>query len=195
MTSVLQTEPTKVCSTCKEEKDVATNFHKNKNYRGGYTAQCKVCRLAAIKIWRKNNRDKVRAINKRYYATDKGKALWKRERIKHAERRRKYIAGWRERNPHVIAKHALNRRLKQRKMTQEQYDALVKKQNNLCAVCGQPEREGEQLAIDHCHKTDKNRGLLCERHNMMMGLAGDSPEILRKAAAYLEEYAVESGIS
>jgi hypothetical protein len=74
-------------------------------------------------------------------------------------------------------------------MSREEYDALLKEQNNLCAICGQPEARGEQLAIDHSHVTGKNRGLLCEKHNMMLGLAGDSPELLRKAAEYLERYA------
>ena len=43
------------------------------------------------------------------------------------------------------------------------------------------------LHIDHCHKTGVVRGMLCGNCNFLLGHANDSPEILRKAADYLEE--------
>ena len=41
--------------------------------------------------------------------------------------------------------------------------------------------------VDHCHRTGKVRGILCMGCNFSIGHFKDDPEILRRAAAYLEE--------
>lgn len=74
-----------------------------------------------------------------------------------------------------------------------EYSNMVEKQNNLCAVCGNPEtqtRNGviKRLAIDHNHVTGKVRKLLCNNCNISIGYAKESPEILRKMIEYLEEF-------
>ena len=55
-----------------------------------------------------------------------------------------------------------------------------------CVICGEPEINGRQLAIDHDHKTGLVRGVLCQRCNMGLGQFRDSPELLRYAALYIE---------
>jgi hypothetical protein len=77
------------------------------------------------------------------------------------------------------------------KITLEQWEALRKGQNGVCAICGQPEtlvRRGktEPLATDHCHETKKVRGLLCHQCNNGLGRFFDSPVLLRAAADYIE---------
>lgn len=52
-----------------------------------------------------------------------------------------------------------------------------------CQICG---RKDKRLTIDHSHKTGVVRGILCIHCNHVLGLYKDDPELLRKAAEYLE---------
>lgn len=77
-------------------------------------------------------------------------------------------------------------------ITAEQYAAMLETQNGVCAVCDQPEKAVMQgvlmkLAIDHDHDDGHVRGLLCARCNRALGLLGDSPELVKRLLAYLEE--------
>lgn len=56
-----------------------------------------------------------------------------------------------------------------------------------CPLCDQHVK----LTQDHCHATGLLRDPICRKCNMMLGLAADSPLILRRAAAYLERHARE----
>jgi hypothetical protein len=55
-----------------------------------------------------------------------------------------------------------------------------------CVICG---RDTTNLHADHDHQTGQERGLLCSSCNRGLGLFQDQPELLRKAAVYLESYA------
>ena len=74
------------------------------------------------------------------------------------------------------------------------YQRMYQEQGGLCAICVQPEyrvtRAGvvKKLAVDHCHKTGVIRRLLCADCNTGLGLFKDRPELLRRAATYLEEW-------
>jgi len=54
-------------------------------------------------------------------------------------------------------------------------------QGDTCATCD----TDENLCIDHSHVSGAARGVLCRSCNAALGLAGDSPERLRRMAAYL----------
>lgn len=80
--------------------------------------------------------------------------------------------------------------LKQYGVTQKQYEAMEAAQNGLCAICRQPETIMYKdvlcrLVVDHDHKTDKIRGLLCRACNIALGNFRDDPERLRRAINYL----------
>lgn len=77
-------------------------------------------------------------------------------------------------------------------LTVEEYNAMLRRQGGVCAVCGKDEpaehgRTGKQfrLAVDHCHETGAVRGLLCQKCNRAIGLFGDDPILIRKAISYL----------
>lgn len=66
-----------------------------------------------------------------------------------------------------------------------EWHAMFALQHGVCAICHCHQRY-QSLAVDHCHKTGKVRGLLCVNCNRMLGKAFDSPIRLRNAAAYIE---------
>ncbi len=84
-------------------------------------------------------------------------------------------------------------------LTIEQFDALLKKQNNQCAICGNALKRGstilkERPHIDHNHRCCAGaktcgkciRGLLCNNCNRGIGYLQDSVDVLKKAISYLE---------
>jgi len=82
-------------------------------------------------------------------------------------------------------------------ITIHDYGKMLVAQNGKCAICGSEEagnREGQPkaFAVDHDHKTGKIRGLLCESCNQGIGKLKDDPDILRKAADYLETHHLAS---
>jgi hypothetical protein len=78
-------------------------------------------------------------------------------------------------------------------LSESDYEAQVRSQNYLCAVCheqNKPGRDGEpeNLAVDHNHRTGANRGLLCQRCNRVLGMLGDSQELLFRLLEYLRTH-------
>ena len=45
---------------------------------------------------------------------------------------------------------------------------------------------GKRLAVDHCHKTGKIRGLLCTKCNIGLGYFNDDVILLKNSIRYLE---------
>lgn len=71
----------------------------------------------------------------------------------------------------------------------EEYQSKLKEQQYCCALCGKTqEEEKAALCVDHNHETGKVRNLLCRVCNRALGLFKDSPQLLRKAAEYLERH-------
>ena len=72
-------------------------------------------------------------------------------------------------------------------ITTEDYDALLDKQNGVCAICStdKPGRKDHHFCIDHNHKTGEVRGLLCVSCNRALGLFQDDTTILHRASQYL----------
>ena len=76
-------------------------------------------------------------------------------------------------------------------LTLEDFDNMLKQQNNSCAICGTTNPKtyyNKYLLIDHCHKTDKIRGLLCNNCNILLGKVQDNISILEKAITYLKKF-------
>jgi len=71
-------------------------------------------------------------------------------------------------------------------MTFEEYEQMLEKQMNCCAICkATVEENGRLLSVDHDHSNGKVRQILCDRCNRMLGQVQDNPAILAAAADYL----------
>lgn len=73
------------------------------------------------------------------------------------------------------------------KLSKDAYLNLVNLQNSSCKLCSKLELDHFKLHIDHCHNTNKVRGLLCGKCNQGIGLLNHDAALIRKAALYCEE--------
>lgn len=92
-------------------------------------------------------------------------------------------------NPEKSAIYDLRARLKKFGMTVEDYNALLLRQNGVCAICksSDPGRaDALRLFVDHSYETGKVRGLLCHGCNAGIGLLKEDPAIFIAAMNYLK---------
>ena len=74
-------------------------------------------------------------------------------------------------------------------MTPEEFQAMHDAQNGRCKICKEPLTAGKGgSVVDHCHKTERVRGLLCNGCNSGIGWFKEDPERMIAAIAYLEEH-------
>jgi hypothetical protein len=104
--------------------------------------------------------------------------------------RNAYLRAYRKAVPHLEKARALRDSFG---ISLEEYHEMLAAQGGKCAICGNGNdgtRHGKlkALAVDHCHKTGKVRGLLCESCNQGIGKLKDDPSVLRKAADYIERH-------
>lgn len=163
----------KKCCKCKNIKSLS-DFYKDKNKKDGYRYNCKTCssrnrehkKLYDLE-YRRKNKEKIKEYYKKHYNK---KIKPTREKKTKEQNRENWL------------------RLKYN-LTKEQYQELIKNQNNKCAICKISQSElSYPLFIDHEHKTDKVRGLLCRTCNTGLGSMQDNIEILQNAIEYLKKY-------
>lgn len=77
-------------------------------------------------------------------------------------------------------------------VTREQKSAMLKAQDNLCAICfrflSPSNLRHNDVAVDHDHKTKKVRAILCSKCNTMIGLSEENIGTLINAAEYLKQH-------
>lgn len=163
----------KVCSKCKNVKDI-THFYKWNNYADGYYPSCKECKNNNKKEWINNNREeylKRRSVyGKSYYSKNKESII-------------KKTTEYHKKNPQVRKKALLNYYYG---ISLEAYQDIVNKNNGKCYICNEfPSHR--KLFIDHCHISNKIRGALCSKCNTILGFCNDKIEILKSAIKYLKK--------
>jgi hypothetical protein len=101
------------------------------------------------------------------------------------DRRRQFCAACVRAKADVSRKYRYN-------LTPDEFDAMLQRQRNVCAVCG---RDGgpRGLVVDHCHRSGQVRGLLCNGCNTGLGHFGEDPQRLIGALAYLGVEFLPSG--
>lgn len=102
---------------------------------------------------------------------------------------RNYSKRMREENPDYF----FNQNLKKNYgINADTYYRMLDEQNGVCKICKKPEKRRDKsgnlmrLHVDHCHKTHKVRGLLCQSCNIGLGKFEDNVDYLKTAIAYLE---------
>jgi hypothetical protein len=152
---------------CKEEKDL-TEFGKDKYQKDGHNYSCKLCKNTKYNTWARNNKDKVQVINllrkptrDAYYKSPRGQEGYRRSHLK-----RTY------------------------NMTLDEYDAILESQGGVCEICKSPEthKRNSFLAVDHCHETNKIRGLLCSHCNRSIGILKENIETLQNMIEYIKKH-------
>lgn len=139
-----------------------------------------------------DNKDRIKARCKQYYQDNKDaiKIREQARRDKHRVQRNEVHRKWAAANRSEAYRRTFKSYLKRKyKITIEQYEEMMQRQNGLCAICnllplGRGSNNG--LVLDHCRYCGKLRKFLCGHCNKLLGLVSDDPEILRSAIKYLE---------
>lgn len=140
--------------------------------------------------------------DKKYYAKGLCKTCYRRADYQaDTERFAAYARKWRERNLERARKNGkryyennkdriaeLNRRGRIRAygITPEEYDRMLLAQDKCCALCRRLLET--RICIDHDHATGQVRALLCVSCNSGLGDLQDDPELMRRAAEYVERH-------
>ena len=71
-------------------------------------------------------------------------------------------------------------------LSKKKYLDLFVIQDYKCILCGSEIKPFTRKShIDHCHKTNKVRGILCNKCNLGLGMFKENVDILNKAISYL----------
>lgn len=147
------------CPSCKIDKP-PSEFHKDKSRSHGLSVYCKQCTKNKYPYWK--NSEARNSAAKKYYYKHRDEIL------------KKLRARGRERS------------IKNKGYAVAAYNKLFDDQGGRCAICGIHSSEAYNgLHIDHDHKTQELRGLLCHKCNTGLGLFQDSIELLDIAKIYL----------
>jgi hypothetical protein len=74
-------------------------------------------------------------------------------------------------------------------ITLKEYELKLKNQNGGCAICKRtPKQNKKMLAVDHCHVTGKNRGLLCSSCNILLGFIEKNKLDFSSISGYLTKH-------
>lgn len=154
---------TKFCFRCEQEFSLES-FYKRTDATDGRQSHCKKC----------DDKRKLDFINTN--------PEYKKQRAEICKR-------WRDSHKDPV-KAKWNHLLKTYGLTEQDYNDLLTKQNSRCAICGALESGTSfysQLVVDHDHKSNKVRGLLCHACNVLLGKAKDNLDILQSAITYLKK--------
>jgi hypothetical protein len=174
----------KLCTNCKNFKNFS-EFHKRSSTPDGIVSYCKVC----VKEYDKNKNEHKLAMPRK-----------EQDGLIHCRKCEEYLDKskfWGGltycKECSKIVGHA--GKLKGYGLTVEKYIDMEKSQNNVCAICKNPEMNKKRLSVDHDHSCCSGtnscgnciRGLLCSGCNFLLGAAKDNIQVLQAAIKYLQK--------
>ena len=171
---------TKICHKCGEKKELNfENFYKSKQTKSGFKCYCKACINKQNKEYDNLNKDKL-----------KTRILKSRNRNEESKKRHS-VSTIKYRNNNI---ESTKSRIMQRKynIDLDYYNIMFQKQNGCCEICSKElVHLGKATHIDHCHSSNKVRGLLCNSCNLALGQFKDNVKTLAKAIEYLNKNSYE----
>lgn len=190
----------KTCSRCKQTL-LITFFRKRKANKNGISGVCKNCtnkdrkeyvlrNFNKIKKRRKKAIEKIKKLN--YSLTNKEiynriPFLTCRRCKKELPSREFYINRGR---PSGIADSNCKKcstdleRYTKYKISSKEVEKIMVSQEEKCAIC----KNKKRLCVDHNHKTEEVRGMLCSRCNQGIGLFLENKNYLLNAILYIEKW-------
>jgi hypothetical protein len=156
----------KKCTHCKIEKPF-TDFYAVANGVNGVRPRCKECMVL---------------IERKKYATDEE---FRQRKLNMQAVKMREDEGFRLRHRIACREGHLRRAYG---LTQETFDGMLQEQGGGCAICGTKQKYGNQgtrMVVDHCHATNKIRGILCDLCNTAIGKFHDDVVLLGNAISYL----------
>lgn len=92
---------------------------------------------------------------------------------------------WRSKNPEKTR----NKFLKQKYgISLDEYNMMYEKQKGCCYICEKKNKNEQPLHVDHCHKTNTVRKLLCMHCNHILGSCFEDINILYNTINYIKEH-------
>mgnify|MGYP001569580853 CR=1 FL=1 len=154
----------KMCRGCKKFQSKSL-FYKSTAAKDGLFNKCKRCTNSDFYICAKKRRDKAKK---------------EKEKIKSLIHPGK--AGSAEYAKSVWLKVNYN-------ITLYDYNRIFEEQKGCCAICNKHQIEIEKgLVVDHNHKTNQVRALLCHSCNVLLGFAKEEISTLIGAISYLNKH-------
>jgi predicted nucleic acid-binding Zn-ribbon protein len=175
----------KQCTKCGVQKPL-TQYSKKK---AGLQSICKDCAKAYAKNYYAQNPQKFKTYieNRQVWVQNNPTKAKEKGKEKYAKSAEKQKANHKQRYAED-PKRAKSNNLKKYGITLAQFEELKLKQNGKCAICKTELNHALKTHVDHCHKTNVVRGILCNLCNPGLGMFKDSIKILKSAQAYLEKY-------
>lgn len=157
-----------------------------------------------VEEWRANNPDKVKEFYAKYNNKDERKSMMREYYLLnkdsiHARQNDYYkIPEVKERYKERLKRKQSQRKLLAYGLDEDDYNSMLKKQNNVCAICKDQEsafdsrlKVFKSLAIDHDHNTGKVRELLCSKCNLTIGRVGEDINLLQSMIDYIKKHQIE----
>lgn len=123
----------------------------------------------------KDNKERIKEYNKTYVRSEVS-------RLNKNQKQKEYVKNY----PELHKKQQRSATLKKKYgIDLVEFTRLVENQNSTCPICLRIFKDKVDPCVDHCHFTNKIRGVLCRQCNAAIGQLGDTKECLERAMNYL----------
>lgn len=157
----------KWCGRCKKDLPVKS-FTKDSSKPDGLKIRCRECSGLCYKEWADKNPHKIKAKNDKNTKKRQEKYSSPNGRLKYKDMELRRTFG----------------------ISLEDYHVMLQAQNGVCDICKKenPSKKDKYFSVDHNHKTDQVRGLLCLHCNRGIGCFFENVQIMLNAIEYIRKY-------